>query len=222
MALLINSILKIALTLSYFLLVVLFINVQNLEMTTHAFQIRYIKPSGIYRPIKSSIRLHAVSPIDSNMNSNSPTKNVNFNRIKDLQEKLVKSGQAGLLAYGFLNCLYYISVTAVTWYITIQKFPFVIQNSATLVQRLQFILSRLGSVATTVWIGSQITKVFRLSGAVICAPFVDNLMEKCQKYFNLKSRNASFWFLIAAIWATVFVFYGSLILYGTSTLYLSV
>jgi hypothetical protein len=184
--------------------------------TTQAFRIQRIKPSGLYRPFKHITGLKAASPTDSNINSNIPTKN----RIKDLQEKLVNSGQAGLLAYGILNCVYYISVTAVTWYITIKKFPFVIQNSASFVERVQFVLSRLGSVGATVWIGSQITKIFRLSGAVICAPVVDNLMERCQKYFRLKDRNQSFWFLIATIWATVFVFYGSLILYGTSTLYL--
>jgi hypothetical protein len=181
-----------------------------------SFQIQHSKSSGLYRPFRNVIGLKAASPIDSNINSNIPTKN----RIKDLQEKLVNSGQAGLLAYGILNCVYYISVTAVTWYITIKKFPFVIENSASFVERVQFVLSRLGSVGATVWIGSQITKIFRLSGAVICAPVVDNLMERCQKYFRLKDRNQAFWFLIATIWGTVFLFYGSLILYGTSTLYL--
>lgn len=184
--------------------------------TTHAFQVQRSIPSGLYRPFRHITGLQAASPIDSNINSNIPTKN----RIKDLQEKLVNSGQAGLLAYGILNCVYYISVTAVTWYITIKKFPFVIQNSASFVERVQFVLSRLGSVGATVWIGSQITKIFRLSGAVVCAPVVDSLMERCQKYFRLKDRNQAFWFLIATIWGTVFLFYGSLILYGTSTLYL--
>ena len=143
------------------------------------------------------------------------------NRVQNLQEKLASSGRAGLLAYGILNCIYYISVTAITCYITVKKYPFVINSSASLSQRVQLILSRLGSVAGTVWVGSQITKIFRLSGAVICAPVVDNLMATCQKYFKLPSRNAAFWFIVAALWLTVIIFYSSLVVYGTSSLYMS-
>ena len=151
----------------------------------------------------------------------SPSKSGNMNRIQVLQEKLAASGRAGLLAYGILNCFYYISVTAITCYITLKKYPFVINRGATFLQRVQFVLSRLGSVAGTVWVGSQITKIFRLSGAVICAPVVDNLMMQCQKYFKLPSRNAAFWFIVAMLWATVILFYSSLVVYGTSTLYMS-
>lgn len=143
------------------------------------------------------------------------------NRIQNLQEQLASSGRAGLLAYGILNAAYYMSVTAMTCYITARKYPFVINRGATLFQRVKFVLSRLGSVAGTVWVGSQITKIFRLSGAVICAPFVDNLMMQCQKHFKLPSRNAAFWFIFAVLWAAVIVFYSSLVVYGTSTLYMS-
>lgn len=153
--------------------------------------------------------------------SNIESKISRPNRIQDLQERLATSGRAGLLAYGILNCLYYISVTAITCYITMRKYPFVISSGASFTQRVQFVLSRLGSVAGTVWVGSQITKVFRLSGAVVCAPVVDTLMVKCQKYFKLPSRNAAFWFIVAVLWSTVIIFYSSLVVYGTSTLYMS-
>jgi hypothetical protein len=150
-----------------------------------------------------------------------PNKSSRPNRIQNLQEQLASTGRAGLLAYGILNAAYYMSVTAMTCYITARKYPFVINRDATLFQRVKFVLSRLGSVAGTVWVGSQITKIFRLSGAVICAPFVDKLMMQCQKRFKLPSRNAAFWFIFALLWAAVIVFYSSLVVYGTSTLYMS-
>jgi hypothetical protein len=150
-----------------------------------------------------------------------PNKSSRPNRIQNLQEQLASTGRAGLLAYGILNAAYYMSVTAMTCYITAKKYPFVINRGATLFQRVKFVLSRLGSVAGTVWVGSQITKIFRLSGAVICAPFVDKLMMQCQKRFKLPSRNAAFWFIFALLWAAVIVFYSSLVVYGTSTLYMS-
>lgn len=174
-------------------------------------------------PIKRSTnvprKFHRMSAIMSS--DESASKSTSMNRIQILQEKLAASGRAGLLAYGILNCLYYISVTAITCYITLKKYPFVINRGATFLQRVQFVLSRLGSVAGTVWVGSQITKIFRLSGAVICAPVVDTLMMRCQKYFKLPSRNAAFWFIVAILWATVILFYSSLVVYGTSTLYMS-
>lgn len=150
-----------------------------------------------------------------------PMKVSRPNKIQSLQEQLATSGRAGLLAYGILNCIYYMSVTAMTCYITARKYPFVINRGATFFQRVKFVLSRLGSVAGTVWVGSQITKIFRLSGAIICAPFVDNLMIQCQKRFKLPSRNAAFWFIFAVLWAAIIVFYSSLVVYGTSTLYMS-
>ena len=176
--------------------------------------------------IPSSRMLHSLKATNLDSISVGDSDDENFkvsrpNRIQDLQEKLATSGRAGLLAYGILNCFYYISVTAITCYFTMKKYPFRISSSATLAQRVQFILSRLGSVAGTVWVGSQITKIFRLSGAVICAPVVDNLMIKCQKYFKLPSRNAAFWFIVAVLWATVIVFYSSLVVYGTSSIYMS-
>jgi hypothetical protein len=83
-------------------------------------------------------------------------------------------------------------------------------------QRVQATAAKLGSVAGIVWAGSQVTKVFRLSGAIVMAPVVDKLMSWTQTKFNLTSRNAAFWAIIGALWGTLFVFYGSLILYGTA------
>lgn len=198
----------------FFLLSVLALNLQ------YAVGFRNL-PSTLTKRAKFSALtgLHKMVAADSA--NEVPNKLSRPNRIQYLQEQLASSGRAGLLAYGILNAAYYMSVTAMTCYITARKYPFVINRGATLFQRIKFVLSRLGSVAGTVWVGSQITKIFRLSGAVICAPFVDKLMMECQKRFKLPSRNAAFWFIFAVLWAAVIVFYSSLVVYGTSTLYMS-
>ena len=144
----------------------------------HVFGFRPLTHLASHRHLILSRKLLTSSMTASNAEGgiNIESKISRPNRVQNLQEKLASSGRAGLLAYGILNCIYYISVTAITCYITVKKYPFVINSSASLSQRVQLILSRLGSVAGTVWVGSQITKIFRLSGAVICAPVVDNLM----------------------------------------------
>ena len=137
------------------------------------------------------------------------------NRLVALKDKLASTGRAGLLAYGILNFLYYSTVTAVTWRLLLLRSP-VVEPGLAFAQRVQATAAKLGSVAGIVWAGSQVTKVFRLSGAVVMAPAVDTLMSWTQAKFRLSSRNAAFWAIIRALWGTLFVFYGGLILYGSA------
>lgn len=134
--------------------------------------------------------------------------------IKTLKDKLASTGRAGLLAYGILNFAYYSIVTAVTWHLTMTKYP--IAAGLDFSRRIQLTMAKLGSVAGIVWAGSQVTKVFRLSGAVVLAPSVDNLMAWCQMKFKLKSRNNAFWAIVAVLWSTLLIFYSALIVYGAA------
>jgi hypothetical protein len=209
--------------MSSFYFFLLFIVIAN-GFKIRAPATRYRNLLCLHQPTISLNILKAVSIDDSSSHiddDKSPQSSKSFNRIQDLQDKLGQSGRAGLLAYGILNCAYYISVTAIAWYVAITKYPLVIARSATFIQRAQFTVARLGSVAGTVWVGSQVTKIFRLSGAVAMAPFVDGIMAKFQERFKLPSRNAAFWLIVGILWASVAVFYSSLVLYGTSTLYMS-
>ena len=183
--------------------------------------VRNISPTFSRSKYPSNSRKHSDNLTSGTDSDGVSSNTARPNRIQDLQEKLASSGRAGLLAYGILNCLYYTTVTALTLYVTSKKQPLIINSGATLFERNKFVISRLARVAGTVYVGSQITKIFRLSGAVIFAPLVDNIMTQCQKYFKLPSKNAAFWFIVAALWASVIIFYSSLVVCGTSILYMS-
>ena len=109
-------------------------------------------------------------------------------------------GQAGLIAYGLLNMLYYGGVTLIAWIITSEKYA------------SEKALSRLAKVSSTVWIGSQVTKAFRIGGAIFMAPFINKLMDRFQNYFKISSRNKTFAIMTSLIFGSMFVFYALLVL----------
>ena len=139
--------------------------------------------------------------------------------LKDLKEKLAKSGRAGILAYGILNFMYYSIITAITWHFTISRLSISdFSQCISLTEKFQFLITKLGSVMGIVWAGSQVTKVFRISGAIFLAPLCDILMAKCQSSFNLKSRNQAFWIIFASLWITLLAIYFCLVLYASTIL----
>ena len=153
----------------------------------------------------------------SNQRDYSPSgayKKQKNNAMDTLKEKLTAAGTSGLLAYGILNFLYYSIITAVTWHFTMARYP--IATGVVFSRRIQLTVAKLGSVAGIVWAGSQVTKIFRISGAIVLAPVVDKLMLWWQTKFKLKSRNDAFWAIVSCLWATLILFYGSLILYGAA------
>ena len=109
-------------------------------------------------------------------------------------------GQAGLIAYGLLNMLYYGGVTLIAWIITSEKYA------------TEKALTRLAKVSSTVWIGSQVTKAFRIGGAIFMAPFINKLMDRFQNYFKISSRNKTFAIMTSLIFGSMFVFYALLVL----------
>ena len=161
-----------------------------------------------------SPRYPAALSMENNFNNDRSTTTSPSSSLKALKAKLTSTGRAGLLAYGMLNFAYYSIVTAVAWYFAMTKYPF--PAGLDFSRRIQLTVAKLGSVAGIVWAGSQVTKVFRLSGAVVLAPVVDNLMAWCQTKFNLKSRNNAFWLIVAGLWSTLLIFYSLLIVYGAA------
>jgi len=195
-------------------------------MRTIALALVFLSVSHAYMymtPRRTSIHWTAVQPTRSTaplhrrtaLLSSPSTTAAPTNRLAALKDKLASTGRAGLLAYGILNFVYYSTVTFFAWRLLLLRSPVVAPGLA-FGQRVQATAAKLGSVAGIVWAGSQVTKVFRLSGAIVMAPVVDKLMSWTQTKFNLTSRNAAFWAIIGALWGTLFVFYGSLILYGTA------
>ena len=72
--------------------------------------------------------------------------------------RLQKAGRSGLLAYGFLNFILYSGGTLWQW------------HRVTGGPTLQHQITRLGKVLGAVYIGSQVTKPFRIALAVAMAP----------------------------------------------------
>ena len=177
---------------------------------------RFAKPLTLNRP-SSITQTKQTSLHMSSQRDYSPAgayKKKKTNAVDVLKEKLTSAGTSGLLAYGILNFLYYSIVTAITWHLTMSRYP--IAAGVVFSRRIQLTIAKLGSVAGIVWAGSQVTKIFRISGAIVMAPVVDKLMIGWQQKFKLKSRNDAFWAIVACLWSVLIVFYGSLILYGAA------
>lgn len=129
-----------------------------------------------------------------------------------LQSKLSSLGQAGILAYGSLNCLYYTLATAIVWTLTGSKAassPVSIVSSS---QRLSVAVGRVGKVIAGVWLGSQATKILRLAGAVAIAPLLDKAIDYVHQKFSLPSRGRAFGVIALGLWSIFFVFYGLLVI----------
>lgn len=131
-----------------------------------------------------------------------------------LKERLSSAGRGGLLAYGFLNFLYYTSVTAIAWHFSSAgraETAAAALAATTLQQRLSVSALRMGKVAGIVWIGSQITKPQRLTGALVLSPLGDKVLRFVQNKTNL-SVGKTFALLCALLLSATALFYGAIIL----------
>lgn len=141
-------------------------------------------------PLASS----ATPPILPNKNAIQTFLNNRKDGINRLSSTLSSLGSSGILSYGLLNFVYYTVVTLIAWILTGKKYS------------NEKILIRLSKVSSSVWLGSQVTKAFRITGAIVLAPAIDQFMTKMQKYFNI-SRNKCFWILTSGIWISMAAFY---------------
>jgi hypothetical protein len=69
----------------------------------------------------------------------------------------------------------------------------------------------MGKVAGIVWIGSQITKPQRLTGALVLSPLGDKVLRQVQSKTNLSAGKA-FALLCALLLSSTALFYGAIIL----------
>ncbi len=126
-----------------------------------------------------------------------------------LKLKLSKAGQAGLLSYGFLNFLYYSLATLLT--IRFAKFEISSVSNLPIKQKFFSVSSQLSKIVLMVWVGSQVTKIGRLILAILFAPTADKALNTIQRQFSLKSRNQTFWILVAGILIGTMAFYASIV-----------
>jgi len=130
--------------------------------------------------------------------------------VQKLRKNISDAGQAGLLSYGLLNLVYYTSATAFAW--KLSNNPPSILSEMSFQKKLYVVFRKLSNVLLIVWTGSQVTKVFRLLGAIALSPFMEKWITVTQKRFAFKSRNELFWFTVAGILLVTTSFYIYLIL----------
>lgn len=141
---------------------------------------------------------------------------------KEAGAKLRQTGSAGLLAYGGLNAAYYSLAVALLWVYTGggtrgPLAPSDAAGAATAVVStgVKATAQRFVKVLALAWAGSQVTKPFRLGGAVLLAPAAGRVMDWVQRRLGLKRRGDTVPIIIAALVLVTGAVFGSLILQGT-------
>lgn len=129
--------------------------------------------------------------------------------VDKLKQQLSAAGRGGLVAYGVLNWLYYITVTTVAWnYSSVGKAAVgKTLVASSLNQRVGLSMLRLGKVMGIVWAGSQITKPTRITGAVLLSPVADRLLLRLKTTFNLPSVERAFALMVALLLGSTALFY---------------
>uniref|UniRef100_A0ACD5XLT4 Uncharacterized protein n=1 Tax=Avena sativa TaxID=4498 RepID=A0ACD5XLT4_AVESA len=102
---------------------------------------------------------------------------------KELLEKLKRYGAAGVLAYGLLNTVYYVTTFLLVWF-HFSPAPGRMGYAAA--------VERFLKLMAMVWAGSQVTKVLRAGGALAMAPFVDKGLRWFTVKFNFQSEGKAF------------------------------
>ena len=122
-----------------------------------------------------------------------PRQNKILARLRRLTSKqayrLKDAGRAGVLSYGILNFLWYTLAIIWRW----QKLG-AGPNAAALVdgkiQAIHLSLRKFGNTLATVYVGSQLTKLPRLSLAVALAPLGDKLLRQAEKRLKVSTDEA--------------------------------
>ncbi|CAA0835690.1 Unknown protein [Striga hermonthica] len=102
---------------------------------------------------------------------------------KEILTRLKRYGVSGILSYGLLNTVYYLTTFLVVWFYV-----------APAPGRMGYLASveRFLKVMAMVWAGSQVTKLIRAGGALALAPFVDTGLSWFTVKFGLKSQGKAF------------------------------
>ncbi|XP_020108056.1 uncharacterized protein LOC109723927 isoform X4 [Ananas comosus] len=100
-----------------------------------------------------------------------------------LLQKLKRYGTAGVLSYGLLNTVYYLSTFLLVWFYFAPA-PGRMGYAAA--------VDRFLKLMAMVWAGSQVTKILRAGGALALAPFVDRGLSWFTVKFKFESETKAF------------------------------
>ncbi|XP_010266750.1 PREDICTED: uncharacterized protein LOC104604181 [Nelumbo nucifera] len=103
-------------------------------------------------------------------------------------KKLRRYGIAGILSYGLLNTVYYLTTFLSVWL-------FVLPSSG----KMGYVaaVERFLKIMAMVWAGSQVTKVVRAGGALALAPFVDKGLSWFTVTFKFESQGKAFMAIVS-------------------------
>ncbi|KAK1287730.1 hypothetical protein QJS10_CPB19g01888 [Acorus calamus] len=126
---------------------------------------------------KSSTENQGLKESDSNEPA---TKKFSSN---DLMQKLKRYGLSGVLSYGLLNTVYYLTTFLLVWF-----------YFAPAPGRMGYAASveRFLKIMAMVWAGSQVTKLVRAAGALALAPIVDRGLSWFTAKFKFESQGKAF------------------------------
>nr|QGN65380.1 E2F-related protein [Oryza meyeriana var. granulata] len=125
---------------------------------------------------------------------------------KELLQKLKRYGAAGVLSYGLLNTVYYITTFLLVWFY-FSPAPGKMGYAAS--------VERFLKLMAMVWAGSQVTKILRAGGALAMAPFVDRGLRWFTVRFNFKSEGKAFATIVGFCFAlAALLFFGLTILWA--------
>uniref|UniRef100_A0A0D9XE65 Uncharacterized protein n=1 Tax=Leersia perrieri TaxID=77586 RepID=A0A0D9XE65_9ORYZ len=121
-------------------------------------------------------------------------------------EKLKRYGAAGVLSYGLLNTVYYVTTFLLVWFYFSPAPGKMGYASA---------VERFLKLMAMVWAGSQVTKILRAGGALALAPFVDRGLRWFTVKFNFKSEGKAFATIVGFCFAlAALLFFGLTILWA--------
>ncbi|CAL5064226.1 unnamed protein product [Urochloa decumbens] len=125
---------------------------------------------------------------------------------KELLEKLKRYGAAGVLSYGLLNTVYYVTAFLLVWFYFAPAPGRMGYGAA---------VERFVKLMAMVWAGSQVTKILRAGGALALAPFVDRGLRWFTVKFNFKSEGRAFATIVGLCFSiAALLFFGLTILWA--------
>ncbi|KAI7735201.1 hypothetical protein M8C21_030858 [Ambrosia artemisiifolia] len=152
----------------------------NNSQITPCLQLRCVPddndPQGLSDPSSSSI-VEQEGSGEYNESQRKPSSS------SEILEKLRRYGISGILSYGLLNTVYYLSAFLVAWYY-IAPAPGKMGYWAA--------VKRFVKLMAMVWAGSQVTKLVRAGGALALAPVVDKGLTWFMVKFKFRSQAKAF------------------------------
>ncbi|KAL5707655.1 hypothetical protein ACHQM5_018529 [Ranunculus cassubicifolius] len=152
----------------------------NKQLKSHyaSFVIRIRQGNGC----SSSETQNYTNPNDGE-NVNDESRQTEDSTSIKFSERLKKYGLSGILSYGLLNTVYYLTTFCFVWF-------YVAPSPG----RMGYVaaVERFLKIMAMVWVGSQVTKIARAAGALALAPLVSKGLTWFTVKFNLESEGKAF------------------------------